>query len=78
MDWTASAFGLLVTVTGGLFTIVILLVRRELDHLRASIAALQDKVHRLELEHVVLKPVINLLERNMEERADFMTGGAKA
>lgn len=40
MGLTATAFGLLVTALGGLFTAVVLLARRELDRGRDQLMAL--------------------------------------
>lgn len=74
MDWTATAFGLLVTIVGALATALALLVRRELDHLRQMHHALDARLRNAEDELFVLRPVANSIRRNMEEQANALAG----
>ncbi len=69
MDWTASAFGLVVTLTGGLLTLVALLVRRELDQQRERMRELEQRIRTLERENFALRPLAKVLQRNMDEDA---------
>ena len=69
MDWTATAFGLLVTVVGALFAAVVLLVRRELDHTKQQIERIDERLRKLEADQFFLRPVADGMQRKLEEGA---------
>lgn len=78
MDLTATTFGLLVTVVGALFTAVVLLVRRELDHTRERLKDLDDGLRATEREHHFFRPIAQRMERKLQEAADSIEGGEHA
>lgn len=76
MDLTATAFGLLVTALGGLFTAVILLARRELDRGREQVAELDRRLTHVEAQLVSLAPLARALDRKNNQDADRFLEGA--
>ena len=77
MDLTATAFGLLVTVTGGLFTAVVLLARRELDRSREQVADIDRRLRLAEADLFALQPIAIVLRQKNQEQAERMIDGAK-
>lgn len=76
MDLTATAFGLLVTALGGLFTAVVLLARRELDRGREQVAELDRRLTHVEAQLVSLAPLARALDRKNNQDADRFLEGA--
>lgn len=76
MDLTATAFGLLVTTLGGLFTAVVLLARRELDRGREQVAELDRRLTHVEAQLVSLAPLARALDRKNNQDADRFLEGA--
>lgn len=71
-DWTAAAIAVLLTLVGSLATAVALLVRRELDHVRERLAALDDRLREVERVQQLLASVANQVKRKMDEQAATM------
>jgi hypothetical protein len=71
-DWTAAAFGVLVTATGALATALGLMVRRELDHQRERLSQLDDRLRGMEGAVQLLRPVADEVKRKMDEQAATM------
>ena len=76
MDLTATAFGLLVTALGGLFTAVVLLARRELDRGREQVADLGLRLAAVERRLQDLDPLAAVLRQKAKEQAERMLESA--
>jgi hypothetical protein len=77
LDLTATAFGLLVTVVGALFTAVVLLARRELDRHREQVTDLDHRLRLIERKMDSLEPVVTVLERNAQDDGQRFVKGAR-